>query len=48
LQQTASQQTGIFERKWNALREAVSQYNKAAKKKHRLGSLGRAILSLFN
>ncbi len=48
LQQTASQQTGIFERKWNTLREAISQYNKAAKKKHRLGSLGRAILSLFN
>jgi len=48
LQQTAAQQTSIFERKWNELRDAIAQYRKQANRKHRLGSLGRAFLSLFN
>ena len=48
LQEEASQQTSIFERKWNQLRDAVAQYRKQAKRKNRLGSLGRAFLSLFS
>ena len=48
LQQTASQETNIFERKWNELREAVARFRKQAHRKNGLGSLGRAIVSLFN
>lgn len=48
LQETVAQQTNIFERKWNALREAVTRYRKQSHRKNGLGSLGRAILSLFN
>ena len=48
LQQAAAQQTTIFERKWNELREAIAQYRKRANRKHHLGSLGQAFLSLFD
>lgn len=48
LQQTAAQQTNVFERKWKELREAAVRYRKQAQRKSGLGSLGRAIASLFN
>lgn len=43
----ATQQTNIFERKWNELRNAVVNYYKQSRRKSRLGSLGRALTSLL-
>lgn len=48
LQETATQQTTVFERAWNELRNKIADYRKKAKHKNRLGSLGRAIISLFD
>jgi len=47
LQNTAAQQTHIFEQQLSALRQAIKRFGKKAHQKHRLGSLGQAILSLF-
>lgn len=43
----ATEQTNIFERKWNELRAAIAQYYKQSKRQNRLGSLGRALASLL-
>lgn len=48
LQTRAAEESNVFERKWNELRQAVSRYRKQARSKGRLGSFGRAVLSLFN
>ena len=48
LQARASEESNVFERKWTELRQAVSRYRKQARSKGRLGSFGRAVLSLFN
>ncbi len=48
LQISAAEESNVFERKWNELRQAVLRYRKQARSKGRLGSFGRAVLSLFN
>ncbi len=48
LQTRAAEENNVFERKWNELRQAVTRYRKQARSKGRLGSFGRAVLSLFN
>ncbi|MBR5151335.1 MAG: hypothetical protein IKW71_00680 [Elusimicrobiaceae bacterium] len=47
LQATASQKTRNFQEKWRELGRQIANYRKQAKRKGRLGSFGRAILSLF-
>ncbi len=43
----AAQQTNIFERKWKELHSAMTRYYKQSHRKSRLGSLGRALVSLL-
>ncbi len=47
LQTQGAAQANHFAQKWQALLQAAHQYRKAAKKGGRLGSLGRALVSLF-
>ena len=47
LQTTAAQQDNLFQQQWRALRALVARYGRAAKRKGRLGSLGKAITALF-
>lgn len=47
LTQRAVEQTNLFESKWKQLQEAFSSYYKRSKRKSRLGSFGRAIMSLL-
>jgi hypothetical protein len=47
LQVTAAQQNNLFQQQWRALRTLVARYSRAAKRKGRLGSFGKAITALF-
>ncbi len=47
LQTQGAAQEKTFAQKWQALLQAAHGYRKSAKKSSRLGSVGRALLSLF-
>ena len=47
LQTQGAAQANTFAQKWQALMQAAHRYRKTAKKSGRLGSWGRALLSLF-
>ena len=48
LQDQGAQQEKTFAQKWQALLQAAHEQRKTAKKQGRWGSMGRALLSLFN
>ena len=47
LQRSGAEAENIFKRKWQALLQAAADYRRRARKTGRLGSVGRALSSLF-